>query len=45
MYGETDEEVALKVKRAQDVGLNAIVCIGEHLDVRMEHHTNEVLQT
>lgn len=34
VFGETDEQVGLKVKRAQELGLNAIVCIGEHLDQR-----------
>ena len=29
VYGETDADVALKVKRSQDLKLNALVCIGE----------------
>jgi len=45
VFGETDEMVSVKVKRAQELGLNAIVCVGEHLDVRKECLTNQLLFT
>ena len=34
LYGETNEIVAHKVTRAQEAGLNAILCIGEQLAQR-----------
>ena len=45
LYGETDENVAVKVSRAQEAGLHAIVCIGETLEQREAGQTNEVLRT
>eukprot|EP00913_Durusdinium_trenchii_P031822 g29801.t1 len=32
LYGETDEDVALKVEKCQAAGLNVILCIGEKLE-------------
>ena len=45
VYGETDAQVGTKVARAQANGLNAIVCIGEHLEQRESGETNNVLKT
>ena len=45
LYGETDAMVASKVTQAQDVGLNAIVCVGETLEQREADATNDVLKT
>jgi triosephosphate isomerase len=42
--GETNEIVAEKVKQAQEVGLNTIVCIGETLEDREAGKTNDVLK-
>ena len=42
--GETNEIVAEKVKQAQEVGLNTIVCIGETLEDREAGKTNDVLE-
>jgi triosephosphate isomerase len=44
LYGETNEIVAHKVTRAQEAGLNAILCIGEQLAQREAGTTNEVLK-
>lgn len=44
LYGETDAMVASKVSQAQDVGLNAIVCMGEELEQRESGETNAVLK-
>jgi len=44
LYGETDDVVANKVAQAQQVGLNAMVCIGEQLEQREDGSTNEVLR-
>ena len=44
VYGETSEQVGTKVARAQANGLNAIVCIGEHLEQRESGETNNVLK-
>ena len=45
LFGETDEIVAAKVTRAQEAGLNTILCIGETLAQREEGKTNDVLKT
>lgn len=45
LFGETDEIVAKKVGRAQEAGLNAILCIGETLEQREAGQTNETLKT
>lgn len=45
VYGETDKDVAAKVAKAQTNGLNAIVCIGEHLEQRESGETNNVLKS
>ncbi|CAI5731141.1 unnamed protein product [Peronospora destructor] len=42
-YGETDEIVAKKTKRALDVGLQVIFCIGESLEKRQANKTLDVL--
>ncbi|KAG6953629.1 hypothetical protein JG687_00012294, partial [Phytophthora cactorum] len=42
-YGETDEVVAKKTKRALDLGLQAIFCIGETLEQRKAGQTLDVL--
>lgn len=42
-YGETDEIVAKKTKRALDHGLNVIFCIGETLEERQGGKTLDVL--
>jgi len=41
-YGETDEDVALKVEQALAAGLKVVVAIGELLDEREAGKTNEV---
>ena len=45
LFGETDEIVATKVARAQEAGLNAIVCIGETLDQREAGSTIDVVKS
>ena len=45
LYGETDAQVAAKVAKAQSMGLNTIVCIGEQLEQRESGETNTVLKT
>ncbi|ETP37913.1 triose-phosphate isomerase [Phytophthora nicotianae P10297] len=42
-YGETDEIVAKKTKRALDLGLQVIFCIGETLEQRKAGQTLDVL--
>lgn len=44
LYGELNDVVAAKVLQAQDKGLNAMVCIGEHLQEREDGYTNVVLK-
>jgi|TARA_B110000305_G_C19369638_1_gene603778 triosephosphate isomerase len=44
-YGETNETVATKVARAQEIGLNTIVCMGESLEQREAGETNTHLQS
>jgi len=41
-FGETDEQVADKVARCQEVGTNVILCIGETLEEREAGKTEEV---
>ncbi|DAZ99778.1 TPA: hypothetical protein N0F65_001287, partial [Lagenidium giganteum] len=43
-YGETDEIVAKKTKRALEHGLNVIFCIGETLEERQADKTLDVLK-
>lgn len=43
-YGETDEIVAKKTKRALDLGLKVIFCIGETLEQRQGGQTLNVLK-
>ncbi|KAJ0398931.1 hypothetical protein P43SY_005289 [Pythium insidiosum] len=43
-YGETDEIVAKKTKRALDLGLSVIFCIGETLEERQADKTLDVLK-
>lgn len=42
VFGETDEVVAQKTKRALDHGLSVMACIGEKLDERESGKTDEV---
>lgn len=42
-YGETDQVVSVKIKRAVSSGLNVIACIGENLKDREAGITNEVI--
>lgn len=42
VFGETDNEVGLKTKRALDHGISVIACIGELLDEREGGRTREV---
>ena len=44
LFGETNEVVATKVTRAQEAGLNTILCIGEQLAEREAGTTNDVLK-
>lgn len=44
LFGETNALVATKVTRAQEAGLNAILCIGETLAQREAGETNDVLR-
>mmetsp|Transcript_66433 Transcript_66433/g.155752 ORF Transcript_66433/g.155752 Transcript_66433/m.155752 type:complete len:720 (-) Transcript_66433:130-2289(-) len=41
-YGETDADVAEKVAKCQDAGVNVILCIGETLEEREGGKTDEV---
>jgi len=43
LYGETDETVAEKVRRAFESGLKPIVCVGETLEQREGNETLEVV--
>ncbi len=43
-FGETDEQVNLKLKAAIQHGLVPIVCVGEHLDQRESDQTADVLK-
>ena len=42
IYGETDQDVAAKTKRALDHGISVIACIGELLEERESGRTREV---
>ena len=44
LFGETDEIVAKKVAKAQELGLKQIICIGESLEQREAEQTNDVLK-
>lgn len=44
MFGETDEEIAKKVRQALAAGLTPIVCCGENLDLREEGKAVERVQ-
>ena len=43
VFGETDEQVALKVQAALRAGLVPIICVGETLDERKAGRVNEVI--
>ena len=45
LYAESNELVASKVKKAQAIGLRAIVCLGESLEQREAGETNAHLKT
>jgi triosephosphate isomerase len=42
LFGETDQDVAIKTKIAIDNGMNVMVCIGELLEERESGKTDEV---
>jgi len=44
IFKETDEIINKKLKKALSVGLNPIVCIGEHLDERESGQTKEIVR-
>jgi triosephosphate isomerase len=44
LFGETDDIINKKLKKALNVGLNPIVCIGEHLKERETNKTKEVIE-
>lgn len=44
LFGESNDVVAKKVERAQEHGLNSIVCIGETLEQREAGQSKEVIQ-
>ena len=44
VFGETDEETALKVLAAVRAGLTPVVCVGETLDERRRGHLADVLR-
>merc|ERR1719387_773748 len=41
-YGETNEDIAAKIEKAQEAGLNVIFCIGELLEEREAGKTIDV---
>ena len=43
LFGETDEDLALKVPRALEVGLTPILCVGESEEERRSENTEAVL--
>ena len=45
LYEESDAIVAEKAAKAQEIGLNSIICIGEQLAEREAGTTNKVLET
>jgi len=45
LYGESNELVASKLKKAQQIGLYSIVCLGESLEQREAEQTNDHLKT
>ncbi|TGE33891.1 triose-phosphate isomerase [Desulfosporosinus sp. Sb-LF] len=44
LFGETDEEIAMKVQKALTSGLTPILCVGENLNVREEGKAAERVQ-
>ncbi|SPF54780.1 triose-phosphate isomerase [Candidatus Desulfosporosinus infrequens] len=44
LFGETDQEIAKKVKKALAAGLTPILCVGENLNVREEGKAAERVQ-
>ena len=43
LFGETDELVNRKVRKAREVGLRPILCVGEHLEERQEGREEAVV--
>jgi triosephosphate isomerase len=43
IFNESDELVNLKLKKALSIGLNPIICIGEHLEEREAGKTKEII--
>ena len=44
-FKETDEVVGAKVKRAQDGGIVAVICVGEQIEDRENGNTNDIIRT
>ena len=44
-YNETDEAISLKLRKALEVGLKPILCVGETLEQRENNQTEEVITT
>ncbi len=44
-FNETDEKINEKIKKALEVGLKPIVCVGEKLETREAGKTNELLES
>jgi len=44
IFGENDELINKKLKKALEIGLNPIVCIGEHLDEREHGKTEQIIE-
>ena len=44
LFKEDDATVAAKVAQAQEIGLSALVCVGEQLEQRENGTTNDVLK-
>ena len=43
IYGESDEDVALRFKAALDAGLEPVLCVGETLEEREQEQTEAVV--
>lgn len=44
-FNETDEKINLKIKKALELDLKPILCVGEKLEVREAGKTNELLES
>ncbi|MEM6672137.1 MAG: triose-phosphate isomerase [Planctomycetota bacterium] len=45
VYGESDDFIARKVRRALEVGLDVMLCVGETIDERRDGRTEEICRT